>query len=136
RQRSRARQELLDNEQQEWSSRLLSHSKVAITVCSRFDPPAIGVRHFGYDGPGLELMRGVEGKAMATIDFGVVIHPTPRGGTVEAMLETDEYLLQKATEHDFSIWMIDHFQFDSQPLLECFAMLAHIVGRYPTLRSG
>ncbi len=73
---------------------------------------------------------------MATIDFGLVIHPTPRGGTVAAMLETDEYLLQKATVHDFSIWMIDHFQFDSQPLLECFVTLAHILGRYPMLRSG
>jgi len=78
----------------------------------------------------------VKGDTVARIDFGVVIHPTPRGSTVEAMLETDEYLLQKAVAHDFSIWMIDHFQFDSQPLLECFATLAHILGRYPTLRSG
>lgn len=73
---------------------------------------------------------------MAKLDFGLVIHPTPRGGTIEAMLHTDEYLLGKAVEHDLTIWMIDHFQFGEQPLLECFATLAHILGRYPTLRSG
>lgn len=73
---------------------------------------------------------------MAKLDFGLIIHPTPRGGTIEAMLQTDEYLLNKAVEHNFSVWMIDHFQFGEQPLLECFATLAHLLGRYPTLRSG
>jgi alkanesulfonate monooxygenase SsuD/methylene tetrahydromethanopterin reductase-like flavin-dependent oxidoreductase (luciferase family) len=45
-------------------------------------------------------------------------------------------LLAEAVAHDLPVWFIDHFQFDNQPLLECFAMLAHTVGRYPTLRTG
>ncbi|CAA9558646.1 MAG: hypothetical protein AVDCRST_MAG18-889 [uncultured Thermomicrobiales bacterium] len=73
---------------------------------------------------------------MAKLEFGLLIHPTPRGGTVPAMLATNERLLAEAVAHDLPVWFIDHFQFDSQPLLECFAMLAHTVGRYPTLRSG
>ncbi len=73
---------------------------------------------------------------MDKLTFGVLIHPTPRGGTVADMLVANERLLHEAVTHDLTTWFIDHFQFDSQPLLECFAMLAHTMGRYPTLRSG
>ncbi len=73
---------------------------------------------------------------MAKLEFGLLVHPTPRGGTVDDMQATNDRLLSEAVKHDLSVWFIDHFQFDSQPLLECFAMLAHTMGRYPTLRSG
>ena len=49
------------------------------------------------------------------MDFGVGVHPTPRGGTMPAMLAMNERLLAAATEHDLSCWVIDHFQFDTQP---------------------
>lgn len=73
---------------------------------------------------------------MAKLDFGVLIHATPRGGTIEAMRATNEVLLAAAAEHDLSTWFIDHFQFGTQPILECFAFLAHTAGRYPTVRYG
>ena len=73
---------------------------------------------------------------MVQMDFGVGVHPTPRGGTVPAMLAMNEHLLAAAKEHDFSCWVIDHFQFDSQPILECFAFLAFHAGKAPGLRWG
>jgi alkanesulfonate monooxygenase SsuD/methylene tetrahydromethanopterin reductase-like flavin-dependent oxidoreductase (luciferase family) len=73
---------------------------------------------------------------MASIDFGVTIRPTPHGGSVPEMLRANERLLQAASAHDLSCWIIDHFQFDAQPILECLTFLAHTAGRVPGLRWG
>jgi len=73
---------------------------------------------------------------MVAMDFGVGVHPTPRGGTVPAMMAMNERLLAAATEHDLSCWVIDHFQFDAQPILECYAFLAYHAGKAPGLRWG
>lgn len=72
----------------------------------------------------------------ARIDFGVTIRPTPHGGSVPEMMHANERLLQAASEHDLSCWIIDHFQFDAQPILECFALLAYLAGQQPGLRWG
>src|SRR6476620_2965821 len=82
-------------------------------------------------------MRGA-GKdgGMTEMDFGVGVHPTPRGGTIPAMLAMNERLLAAATEHDLSCWVIAHFQFDRQPIFECYAFLAYHAGKYPGLRWG
>jgi alkanesulfonate monooxygenase SsuD/methylene tetrahydromethanopterin reductase-like flavin-dependent oxidoreductase (luciferase family) len=73
---------------------------------------------------------------MARLDFGFSIPLSPRGGTVTEMLATNERLLAAAAEHGLSAWFVDHFQSDDRPLLECFAVLAHVAGRYPGLRVG
>lgn len=73
---------------------------------------------------------------MAQIDFGVTIRPTPQGGTVPEMLRANERLLDAATAHDLSCWVIDHFQFDDQPILECLTFIAHLAGGRPGLRWG
>lgn len=70
------------------------------------------------------------------MDFGVGVHPTPRGGTIPAMMAMNERLLAAAVEHDLSCWVIDHFQFDAQPILECYAFLAYHAGKMPGLRWG
>jgi alkanesulfonate monooxygenase SsuD/methylene tetrahydromethanopterin reductase-like flavin-dependent oxidoreductase (luciferase family) len=72
----------------------------------------------------------------ARMDFGVTIRPTPHGGSVPEMMETNARLLQAAQEHDLSCWIIDHFQFDAQPILECFALLSYLAGQHPGLRWG
>lgn len=73
---------------------------------------------------------------MAAIDFGVTIRPTPQGGSVPDMLRANERLLQAAEEHDLSCWVIDHFQFDAEPILECFAFLTFLAGQHPGPRWG
>lgn len=73
---------------------------------------------------------------MTKLDFGVLIHATPRGGSIEAMRSMNERLLEVAAAHDLSAWFVDHLQFERQPLLECFAFLAHTAGRWPQLRYG
>jgi hypothetical protein len=39
---------------------------------------------------------------MAQIDFGLGIHPTPRGGTLAEMQRTNDRLLAVAREHDLT----------------------------------
>ncbi len=73
---------------------------------------------------------------MTHLDFGLLIHPTPRGGTLAQMRETNERLLAVATAHDLSAWVIDHFQFADAPILECLAFLAYHAGQHPGLRWG
>jgi alkanesulfonate monooxygenase SsuD/methylene tetrahydromethanopterin reductase-like flavin-dependent oxidoreductase (luciferase family) len=73
---------------------------------------------------------------VVAIDFGLTIRPSPQGGTVPEMMRANERLLQAATEHDLSCWVIDHFQFDAQPIFECFAFLAFQAGQHPGLRWG
>jgi len=73
---------------------------------------------------------------VVALDFGLMIAPTPRGGTLEAMQIANDRLLEAATAHDLSAWVIDHFQFDSRPVFECFAFLAHQSGRFPGVRWG
>jgi alkanesulfonate monooxygenase SsuD/methylene tetrahydromethanopterin reductase-like flavin-dependent oxidoreductase (luciferase family) len=70
------------------------------------------------------------------IDFGLTIRPTPQGGSLPEMMRANEQLLQAATAHDLSCWVIDHFQFDAQPILECFAFLAYQAGQRRGLRWG
>jgi alkanesulfonate monooxygenase SsuD/methylene tetrahydromethanopterin reductase-like flavin-dependent oxidoreductase (luciferase family) len=52
------------------------------------------------------------------------------------MRTANERLLQAAREHDLCCWVIDHFQFDAQPIFECFAFLAYQAGQHPGLRWG
>jgi alkanesulfonate monooxygenase SsuD/methylene tetrahydromethanopterin reductase-like flavin-dependent oxidoreductase (luciferase family) len=44
--------------------------------------------------------------------------------------------VQAAVEHDLSCWVIDHFQFDVEPIFECLAFLAYQAGHQPGLRWG
>ncbi len=73
---------------------------------------------------------------MVAIDFGVTIRPTPQGGSVSEMLRTNDQLLQAAAQHGLSCWVIDHFQFDAQPILECLTFLAYQAGLHSGLRWG
>jgi alkanesulfonate monooxygenase SsuD/methylene tetrahydromethanopterin reductase-like flavin-dependent oxidoreductase (luciferase family) len=73
---------------------------------------------------------------MARLDFGVGIHPTPRGGTLAEMQRANARLLEAARAHDLTCWVIDHFQFGAEPILECLAFLAYHAGQYPGLRWG
>ena len=73
---------------------------------------------------------------MVAIDFGLTIRPSPQGGSLSDMMRANERLLQAAAQHDLACWVIDHFQFDAQPILECFAFLAYHSGQHPGLRWG
>ena len=73
---------------------------------------------------------------MVQLDFGVTIRPTPHGGTLAEMAHTNAQLLAAAREHDLSCWVIDHFQFGQDPIMECLAFLAFHAGQVPGLRWG
>jgi alkanesulfonate monooxygenase SsuD/methylene tetrahydromethanopterin reductase-like flavin-dependent oxidoreductase (luciferase family) len=73
---------------------------------------------------------------MARMDFGVTIRPTTHGGTLAEMARANDRILAAARAHDLSCWVIDHFQFGTDPILECLAFLAFGAGRVPGLRWG
>lgn len=73
---------------------------------------------------------------MTAMDFGVTIRPTPHGGSVPEMMRANARLLRAARDHDLSCWVIDHFQFGDEPIVECFAFLAFLAGTTPGLRWG
>ena len=49
------------------------------------------------------------------MEFGVLIHPTPRGGTLAQMRATNDLLLRAAVEHDLTVWVNDHFHMGALP---------------------
>lgn len=71
-----------------------------------------------------------------TLEFGLLIPPTPRGSTLEAMLAANDRFLAACSAHDLTAWFVDHFQFAERPYLECMALLAHSAGRFPGVRVG
>jgi alkanesulfonate monooxygenase SsuD/methylene tetrahydromethanopterin reductase-like flavin-dependent oxidoreductase (luciferase family) len=73
---------------------------------------------------------------MAALDFGLVMRVSARGGSVADMVAMNDRILAACAEHDLSAWVVDHFQFDDIPLMECLALLAHSAGRTPGVRFG
>src|SRR5947209_2677477 len=73
---------------------------------------------------------------MVAIDFGITIRPTPHGGTLPEMIRANERMLQSAAGDNLTCWVIDHFQFDADPIFECLAFLAYNAGQHPGLRWG
>lgn len=73
---------------------------------------------------------------MASLDFGIVMRVSSRGATVEDMVGMNDKILAACVEHDLTAWVVDHFQFDDIPLLECMSLLAHSAGRTPGVRFG
>ena len=73
---------------------------------------------------------------MTQMNFGVTIRPTTHGGTFAEMESANAQLLAAARKHALSCWVIDHFQFGTDPIMECLAFLAFHVGANPGLRWG
>ncbi len=73
---------------------------------------------------------------MEKLDFGLVMRVSARGGTVADMVAMNERVLAACMEHDLAAWVVDHFQFDAMPVLECLSLVAHSAGRAPGVRFG
>jgi alkanesulfonate monooxygenase SsuD/methylene tetrahydromethanopterin reductase-like flavin-dependent oxidoreductase (luciferase family) len=73
---------------------------------------------------------------LAALDFGIVMRATSRGGTLSDLAATNARILAACAQHDLTAWVVDHLQFDSVPVLESFALLAHSAGRQPGVRFG
>jgi alkanesulfonate monooxygenase SsuD/methylene tetrahydromethanopterin reductase-like flavin-dependent oxidoreductase (luciferase family) len=73
---------------------------------------------------------------VAALDFGLVMRVSARGATIPDMVAMNDRILAACTERDLTAWVVDHFQFDDAPLMECFALLAYSAGRTPGVRFG
>ena len=73
---------------------------------------------------------------MARLDFGLVMRISARNATVADMVAMNDKILAACVQHDLSAWVVDHFQFDDIPLMECLSFLAHSAGRTPGVRFG
>lgn len=75
-------------------------------------------------------------KDVTAIDFGLALRVTARGGTLADMVAMNDRILAACSAHDLSAWVVDHFQFDDIPLMECLSLLAYSAGRAPGVRFG
>lgn len=70
------------------------------------------------------------------MQFGVMISPVPREGTMQQMLEANERILQTANRNNWGLWFVDHLQQGETPYLECWTQMVHTSARYPDLTIG
>ena len=70
------------------------------------------------------------------MQFGVMISPVPRKGTMPQMVEANERILQIANRNGWGLWFVDHLQQDEMPYLECWTQMVHTSARYPDLTIG
>lgn len=70
------------------------------------------------------------------MDFGAMISPVPRTGTMQQMVEANERILQAADRNGWGLWFVDHLQQGEMPYLECWTQLVHTSARFPNLTVG
>ena len=76
---------------------------------------------------------------MAPIQFGWIVPP---GANFAAQATRKGFptdirrALDRISGAFDSAWVVDHFQFDSQDVLECWTTLSYLAGLYPALRFG
>lgn len=70
------------------------------------------------------------------MEFGVMISPVPRQGTLEEMRESNERILAAAQRNGWGLWFVDHLQAGEMPYLECWTQMVHTSARFPDLTVG
>jgi alkanesulfonate monooxygenase SsuD/methylene tetrahydromethanopterin reductase-like flavin-dependent oxidoreductase (luciferase family) len=70
------------------------------------------------------------------MDFGVMISPVPRKGTMQQLVESNKVILQAANRNGWGLWFVDHLQQGEMPYLECWTQMVHTSARYPDLTIG
>jgi alkanesulfonate monooxygenase SsuD/methylene tetrahydromethanopterin reductase-like flavin-dependent oxidoreductase (luciferase family) len=70
------------------------------------------------------------------MDFGVMISPVPRQGTMQQMVEANEVILQAADRNGWGLWFVDHLQQEEMPYLECWTQMVHTSARFPNVTVG
>jgi alkanesulfonate monooxygenase SsuD/methylene tetrahydromethanopterin reductase-like flavin-dependent oxidoreductase (luciferase family) len=84
--------------------------------------------------------------ANANITFGWVIYPVPRGLSDEdmatpttagrALMRDNERYIEALYPHFDTVWVEDHFQWESRPVLEAMTTLTYLAGRHERFRFG
>ena len=80
------------------------------------------------------------------ITFGWVIYPVPRGlsdadmavpgRAASALMHANEAYIEAMQPHFDTVWVEDHFQWDSRPVLEAVTTLTYLAGRHEQVRFG
>ncbi|MGD9712526.1 MAG: LLM class flavin-dependent oxidoreductase [Thermomicrobiales bacterium] len=70
------------------------------------------------------------------MEFGVMISPVPRQGTLEEMRAANEQILAAANRNGWGLWFVDHLQSGDMPYLECWTQMVHTSARFPDLTVG
>ncbi len=70
------------------------------------------------------------------MEFGVMISPVPRSGTLQEMREANERILAAAQRNGWGLWFVDHLQQEEMPYLECWTQMVHTSARFPELTVG
>ncbi|MEZ4530700.1 MAG: LLM class flavin-dependent oxidoreductase [Thermomicrobiales bacterium] len=70
------------------------------------------------------------------MEFGVMVSPVPRSGTMQQMVEANEVILQAANRNGWGLWFVDHLQAGEMPYLEGWTQMVHTSARFPDLTVG
>ncbi len=80
------------------------------------------------------------------VTFGLEVQPTPKGFSTEftgdptqasyAMMDRNSELVEIARPYFGTVWVEDHLQWDTRPLVEAITTLAFLAGKHPGLRFG
>jgi alkanesulfonate monooxygenase SsuD/methylene tetrahydromethanopterin reductase-like flavin-dependent oxidoreductase (luciferase family) len=74
---------------------------------------------------------------MTPIQFGLVLPLGPRTSGARATFLADARAnLELVGDHFDSAWFVDHFQIDSQDVLECWTTISYLAALHPALRFG
>ena len=65
------------------------------------------------------------------MEFGVMVSPVPRQGTMQQMVEANERILETANRNGWGLWFVDHLQQGEMPYLECWTQMVHTSARFP-----
>jgi alkanesulfonate monooxygenase SsuD/methylene tetrahydromethanopterin reductase-like flavin-dependent oxidoreductase (luciferase family) len=80
------------------------------------------------------------------LTFGWVIYPVPRGlsdadmaepgRAATGLMRANEAYIEAMQPHFDTVWVEDHFQWDSRPVLEAITTLTYLAGRHQRVRFG
>ena len=71
-----------------------------------------------------------------TVDFGLSLPAGPQKGQVEKWMAELDAILPRLAGRFRSIWMTDHFQWDDNPVHECWTVLAYAAAHWPQFEIG
>jgi alkanesulfonate monooxygenase SsuD/methylene tetrahydromethanopterin reductase-like flavin-dependent oxidoreductase (luciferase family) len=71
----------------------------------------------------------------ATVDFGLMLQPSPRNFPASELFDYNRRLIRQAVGFT-TLWAEDHLQFDEAATQECLTTLSFLAGEFPAFRVG
>ena len=73
---------------------------------------------------------------MTSVDFGLIIRPTPYDLSVNELLEYNWNCIQVLPPSFTTLWVEDHIQWNGLATLECITTLSYLAAKFPNFHLG